>query len=79
MNKYMTDDEIKEFDEEFCKGGEWIAPNMKGKYIKCFINSLLKKREERIVEIIDESKEVCTDDSEWNEGLDYVLELIKRK
>lgn len=30
----------EEFDEDFAKGGEWISPNMKGEYIKSFIEKV---------------------------------------
>ena len=42
-----------EFDEVFCKGSEWVAPNMKGRYIKDFIRKAIatavKEERERVM------------------------------
>ncbi len=50
------------FYEEFCKGGVWIAPNMKGEYILQFIRSYGDERErkawEEIKLVVDYKKEV---------------------
>jgi len=48
----------KEFGEEFCKGGEWIAPNMKGSYIKVFIRKALANQRKDITEKIEGMKKL---------------------
>lgn len=39
----------EDFVEEFCKGGELLAPNMRGAYVMAFIRSLLRSEREKLV------------------------------
>ena len=57
----------EEFREEYCKGGDWVAPNMKGEYVIQFISKLLEQQRNELVKELEGMRKTITSYDDWVE------------